>query len=333
MKVISVYNNFANTGGAQDMALRLAGSFSPHTTPIVLTRTSAGHITGDYEKAADFMQLSRKQVKDILRRWPDAVFLSHDRKSTTRLMIYKTMGLRNLKVVHVAHSVFDNLRRFTLFPEHVVAISKAVEANLKDYFKLPAQRITMIPNGLPDRGVKEPRRGPGIRILLMGRIYALKRQLEIAEALDGYLPEGTELYFAGTGPQEHELTQLLAAKKNMHFLGQIDPAKHICDYDYVLLFSQKEGLPLSLIEACMYGRPMITNTLPSVLEINEPGTTGISCRNLDELRSMIKDLPAPSSREYIRMARNARERYGQLFTESRMNEAYRSLLEKASTGK
>ena len=114
---------------------------------------------------------------------------------------------------------------------------------------------------------------------------------------------------------------------------QIDPAKHICDYDYVLLFSQKEGLPLSLIEACMYGRPMITNTLPSVLEINVPGTTGISCRDLDELRSMIKDLPAPSSREYIRMARNARERYGQLFTESRMNEAYRSLLEKASTGK
>ncbi|MDE6498435.1 MAG: glycosyltransferase family 4 protein [Muribaculaceae bacterium] len=333
MKVISVYNNFANTGGAQDMALRLAGSFSPDDVPVVLTRTPAERIARSYHDTADFRPLSLKYAKEIMRKWPDAVFMSHDRKSTTRLMLYKTLVLRKLKVVHVAHNVFDNLRRFTLFPEHVVAISKAVEANLKDYFRLPAERITLIPNGLSDKRVKEPRRGPGIRILLMGRICSVKRQLEIADALDGHLPEGTELYFAGRGPQERELEERLRSKHDMHFSGQIDPSKQIADYDYILLFSQKEGLPLSLIEACMYGRPMITNTLPSVLEINQPGVTGFACRDLDELKSTIRHLPVPGSEDYKAIARNARLRYEQCFTESRMLEAYRSLLEKAATGK
>ncbi len=326
MKVISVYNNFGNTGGAQDMALHLAAHFSPGETPVMLTATAPADVTPAYRTKARYITLTLKNVKKILREWPDAVFLSHDRKSTTRLMLYRAACRRPIKIVHVAHNVFTNLRFLTLFPKHVVAISRAVASNLLDYFKIPEKNITLIPNGLPDRGVRPVRQGPGIKILLMGRICSVKRQLEIVRAIDARLPAGTTLHIAGRGPQEQELTALLTTAKNTFYEGQIDPSAQIAGYDYVLLFSEKEGLPLSLIEACMYGRPMITNTLPSVLQINRPGITGYACDSFDALRQLVQELPSPGSAEYLDMARAARLRYETHFTERTMLDAYEAIL-------
>ena len=142
MEVISVYNNFANTGGAQDIALMLAQHFASGKQPMMLTTTSADNITTEYAGKADFRPLSLHSFRTIAAEHPGAIFLSHDRKSTTRLMIYRMLCRNHAKIVHVAHSVFDNLRFATLLPRHIVAISSGVRDNLISYFHIAPERIT-----------------------------------------------------------------------------------------------------------------------------------------------------------------------------------------------
>lgn len=323
MRVVSVYKNFANTGGAQSMALLLARHFSEDELPVVLTATPSDRIDNAYKGKADFRKLS---LKNLLTLAPGSVFLSHDRMSTTRLMLYRNWLRLPLQIVHVAHNTFSNLRFATLFPKRVVVISTGVKTNLTSYFHVPEDRITLIPNGINDRGVRAPRSGKGVRILLAGRICRVKRQVEIAAALRGKLPMGTELHFAGTGDQADVLLSTIANEPSMAYLGHVDIDEVIADYDYVLLFSEKEGLPLSLIESCMYGRPMITNDLPSVLDVNTDSLTGFVCSDFSYLVSTIASLPDPESDAYIAMAAAARERYEQKFRLETMLEAYERIL-------
>lgn len=326
MEVISVYNNFANTGGAQDIALMLAQHFASGKQPMMLTTTSADNITTEYAGKADFRPLSLHSFRTIAAEHPGAIFLSHDRKSTTRLMIYRMLCRNHAKIVHVAHNVFDNLRFATLLPRHIVAISSGVRDNLISYFHIAPERITFIPNGMLDAGSRAPRDAHDIRILHIGRICAVKRQIEIARTLTGKMPEHTSLHFAGRGELEEELRNTVAGLPDTHYIGHIKPAEEIDSFDYVLLCSEREGLPLSLIEACMFGKPMITNALPSVGDINIHGVTGYVCSSDDALIRTVGTLPTPDSDEYRRLAAGARKRYEQYFGLEKMLSAYDELL-------
>lgn len=333
MEVISAYNNFANTGGAQDMALLLAKHFSSHgERPIMLTSTDLSKIDVKYSEKADFIKYSIGNVAKLIKKHEGAIILSHDRKTTTKLILSARLTGRKLKIVHVAHNCFDNMSIFTLLPKNIVAISSAVYENLITYFKVDKSHITLIPNGLADKGVREPRKAQDIRILLAGRICNVKRQLEIAHALCGRLPNGVSLDFAGRGEDELKLDKYLKGNDQMHYIGQIYIDNHISDYDYVMLCSQHEGLPLSLIEACMYGKPMITNSHPAMLDVNTDGLTGYVCRDDNHLVEIIKNLAKPQDEEYTRMSHNARKRYDERFRLEIMYEAYDALFSRILDG-
>lgn len=326
MMLISVYNNFANTGGAQDVAILLARHFvKDNHKPIVLTSTPVDKIADKYSGVAEFKDLSYSTVRHLLKTCDNPVFLSHDRKATTRLMVYKLLGL-NFRLIHVAHNTFDNLRMLTLFPKEVVAISKGVYDNLREYFKIDMSRISMIPNGIVDKGLSTPRHSDDVRILLAGRICPVKRQVELARYLKGHLPANVILDFAGVGEDEVALKAEINGSPNIRYLGQINVEAEIENYDYVLLFSEKEGLPLILIEACMYGKPMISNDIPGVVDINIDGRTGYVCRNYESLAERLSALPPSNSEEYKRLSINARRHYENCFTRERMLSGYECLL-------
>lgn len=328
MKVASVYFNFANKGGAQKMALDLARLLCDESDalPVMLTSTPLDRIDPDLRDKAKFMTLTLRNLRRLSR--DGYIVLSHDRRSTTRIMLWRKLQLLKIKVVHVAHSVFDNLRFATILPSNVVAISTAVMDNLIGYFGLAPERITLIYNGLADLGHRKINSRKDIHIVLAGRICSVKRQVEIARALAGRIPEGVSLCFAGTGEQADLLTEAVAAESRMSYVGHLDMSRHIADFDYVLLFSEKEGLPLTLIEACMAGKPMITNDIRGALDINIAGETGFVCRDFDELARLLDSLPKPSSESYKCLSDNARHRYEECFSVDRMTAQYRALLEK-----
>lgn len=183
MKIISLYTNFANQGGAQDRAIQISTYFN-ESKPLILTETSLEQIIPSYAIAADFEKFSFRNVRKLAKE-KDIVFLSHHRKLTTKLIVYNWILGSNLKIVHCARNTFDNLKWLTLFPKNIIANSNGVKENLVSYFGVNPKNVTVIFNGIKDclnsRNAKTVCNT--INILLAGRICAVKRQVEIVNAL------------------------------------------------------------------------------------------------------------------------------------------------------
>lgn len=245
------------------------------------------------------------------------------------MWLKKVMG-RRLRVVHVAHNTFTDLKRQSLFPDTIIAVSHGVKENLVSYFGVPEERVHVIYNGVddaydPQTAVSRMRDGI-IRVLLPGRVCPVKQQLKIVEACMGRLSAHVHIDFAGEGEDLPRLRQLTSGSRQFHCLGLVDLKNYLPHYDYVMLFSQKEGLPLSLIRGGVFCKPQITNNLSVLREINEDKVTGFVFADFDSLVDGLNHLPDPDSEEYCRLAANARAKYERMFTVDRMITAYKQLL-------
>lgn len=326
IRVVSVYPNFANRGGAQDVVLQLAEKLNPGEKPIVLTYTDLADIVSDYHSQAQFIPFCRKSVRYLADE--HTVFLSHHRKNTSMLLLFNLLFGQKIHVVHVAHNTFTNLRQFTFFPKQIVAVSNGVKDNLIEYFRVPESHINVIFNGKPDyrnmRNRKTDTRE--IRILWPGRICEVKQQVEMVRKTRGKLAPHIHICFAGTGEELSMLKKEIECESQYHYMGFLDMADHLNEYDYVCLFSKKEGQPLSLIEGLMFGKPLITNNLLAVLDANVAKNTGFVFSDLASIVKGLNELPMPDSEEYARLSVNARLRYESLFTEERMIAQYRRVI-------
>ncbi|HBN47356.1 MAG TPA: hypothetical protein DD401_07175 [Prevotella sp.] len=325
-RVVNVYPYFRNQGGAQNVVLQLAENLNADF-PTVLISSPAKDVPDGYRNRAEYKRLSLATV----RRLADGstVFISHHRKTTLILILYQILLLRKLPVIHVAHSTFANLRWITLFPRKCVAISQTVKHNMIDYFKVPEKNITVIYNGVRDlasREILSVQDVGQINILFAGRLCKLKRQVLMAEYLQDKLPPHIHLFFAGEGEDKEALVKATGDNKQMHYLGQIDIRKEIGKFHYAMLFSEKEGLPLTLLESCMYGRPMLTNDIPAAIEINKNGKTGFVYRSIKAFAEALGKLPFPGTAEYKALSENARKEYEDRFREETMIEKYKTLM-------
>ena len=71
---------------------------------------------------------------------------------------------------------------------------------------------------------------------------------------------------------------------------------------------------------------MITNDIPSVLEVNEDHRTGYVFRSLDDLAAGIGSLPKPCDTVYTTLSKAARIKYEQLFREEYMIAHYKAVI-------
>lgn len=332
-RVISVYPNFANQGGAQDVALQLAVQLNNEDSPIVLTHTPQDKIITDYLNKARYLAFKLKNVSKLADK--NTVFLSHHRKCTSILLFFNLLLGGKLRIIHVAHTTFTNLKLFSSFPKNVIAVSNGVKDNLIHYFGVPENHIQVIFNGIKDtrdmRHDTSTSYGNEIRILLPGRICSVKQQVEIVKQTKGKLSPHIHIYFAGKGEDEDFLKEEIAGSPQYHYVGFINMDDSLDQYDYVCLFSQKEGLGMSLIYGLMFGKPLITNTIPAVLEVNKAGETGFAFANVAELITGLNHLPKPGSKEYSQMSVRARKKYEEKFTEERMIASYKRIVENVLT--
>jgi L-malate glycosyltransferase len=145
------------------------------------------------------------------------------------------------------------------FSDRVIAVSKSIRDYLINYEDVPADRIRVIPNGLPEKAMSSPREFCGKVVGGAGRLVPQKnfeRFLRIAHALQQIDAE-YEFRIAGAGPLEDSLRRFakelglriewLAAQTSLErFFGGID---------FFLLTSDFEGLPMTVLEALQYGVP------------------------------------------------------------------------------
>lgn len=117
--------------------------------------------------------------------------------------------------------------------------------------------------------------------LWMGRFIDVKNPemfLELARTFSDSI-----FIMAGDGPKREHLE--LNAPGNLRLVGWQQRELLLSATDVVVSTSLSEGMPLSLIEAQMSGRPVIAPNVGSIAEIVEDGSTGfIFDGNLSDLR-------------------------------------------------
>lgn len=145
------------------------------------------------------------------------------------------------------------------FSDRVIAVSKSIRDYLVRFEGVPADRICVIPNGLPEKSIPSPREVSGKVVGGAGRLVPQKnfeRFLRIASALQKIDAE-YEFRIAGTGPLEHSLRRLAAELGvRIQWLGaQPSLDRFFAEIDLFLLTSDFEGLPMTVLEALQYGVP------------------------------------------------------------------------------
>jgi len=136
---------------------------------------------------------------------------------------------------------------------------------------------------LQERGLIEKKFGlhsETLNVLWMGRLSWVKRPDRVNELAKRF-PK-INFVLAGDGELRAELTSV--APHNVQLLGVQNPDEMLSIADVVLLTSDSEGMPLTLIEGQMAGVPAVATDVGSVSEIISDTKTGyISSTNLDDI--------------------------------------------------
>lgn len=330
MKVFLVYDKLDRKGGVQTILFNLFHSLSIKGVDcfILSPIPFSNYIDRNRVPPVSYLQLGFK----ALRHLRGSLIFSHSRKTTTLLIILKRILGLDCEIVHVAHSVFHSKNMFTLFPDRVIAVSHAVKRNLEEYFRVRNDRIRVIYNGLEDviGEVSLPSYQPDkqIRILHAGRIVPVKRQVEIVHRLAKKLKQNIKIDFAGEGSDGDRLKAAIenSGCSNFSYLGYQDCIPRLTEkYHYVLLFSEKEGLGLSLVEGCMAGRPLITrgvNGCEACSEVCSDGYNGFIINDFEHLAQQLSGLDEISCDEYFKLCSNSRKLFEERFLITSMVESY-----------
>ncbi len=171
-----------------------------------------------------------------------------------------------------------------------VCVSEAVRRRLVEGYRYPPSRTITIRNGI-DRLHYHPkarisasradRSACPVTLVCAARLSPAKRIDVLLDALGMLLtePVSWRCLILGTGPLEAELrarADRLGLSGRVTFLGHVDDVRpHLREADLFVLSSDKEGLPLALLEAMACGLPAIVTDVGGTREAVDHKETGL----------------------------------------------------------
>lgn len=181
--------------------------------------------------------------------------------------------------------VFCSIEKYLSYLTDVIwCISKSDEIKAIDGIGIKKDKIVTLVNSItPIKDKSSP--DFNWRVLFVGRLTHPKRPDLIAEVI----LEDTrfKLDVVGDGDMLPFLIERYKNTDNISFLGAIDSFSDFYKYDIFVLLSESEGLPMSAIEACTAGLPMILSDVGGCFEIID-GNNGVLINNdKDELKSAL----------------------------------------------
>lgn len=227
----------------------------------------------------------------------------------------------------------------------VVCVSETDLLKARSLKLVTGDKLCVIYNGLPvpekNEGLLHEELGIRKGDIIIGTVARLAFQkdplflLEVAERLiTSYKRDKSNSHpcfvFIGDGPLRSECEKFInnkGLKRSVFLLGTREKAAELVqDFDIFVLFSRWEGLPLTIIEAMMAGRPVVANAVGGVGELVVHQETGLLINKLDvnEAEMALLNLIADPGKR-LSMGRSGRQRALNLFNIDRMVEKYREL--------
>lgn len=163
----------------------------------------------------------------------------------------------------------------------VVVFSDEQRSVIASRHRVDPDRIAVVPNGVDESfrytGVRSLSKKP--RLLFVGRLTVQKNVSLLLRALEG-VSDRFETVLVGDGALEAELRQVVDDLRlhNVHFHGRADGAELRDLYrqaDVFVLPSEREGLPLVLLEAMAMGLPIVATDVPGNRDVVVPKENGV----------------------------------------------------------
>lgn len=200
---------------------------------------------------------------------------------------------------HVFHGYFSPaktrlfiaLERFCArLSSRVLTVSERLKDELVAYGIAPAEKISVVPLGLDlapfaetPRGAGQLRRELGLSrdaplVGIVGRLAPIKNHRLFLEAAAQIEP-GAHVAIVGDGELRADLEAQAAAlglADRAHFLGwRRDLPAIYSDLDALVIASDNEGTPVSLIEAMAAGAPVVSTAVGGAPDLIDDGRTGL----------------------------------------------------------
>lgn len=260
-------------------------------------------------------------IKEI-RRFKPQVIHTHTAKAGFLGRIASVMSLHSSVRVHTFHGhllngYFGDFKRslvvlaekfLAIFTDHLLAVGEKVRQDLllagigsKNMFGVMPPGLSIGP--LPPR--KESCESLGLlnnqlQCAFIGRITQIKRPDRFLDLVAEIKRRKLEINFfiAGDGELMDSLRKRIAGENlPVTVLGwQSDIEKVLSAADIVVLTSDNEGTPLSLIQAGMCGLPVVTTNVGSVPDVVLDGVTGlITSMDIQEIADALETLVGDAS--------------------------------------
>lgn len=248
-------------------------------------------LRGDLDLAA------ARRMRQVLRAVKPDVVHVHSRRGADLFGGWASAGApwRAVLTRRVDHREWPPWARWKYRPyQAVIAISRAVEAELLDRVGLPAARVHRVPSGVPPHtplaDATRPRRAlaPALGLPRDARIAGVVAQLiprkghaVLLRALPPVLERHPRWHvvFFGRGPLEARLRNEIARAGldgRVHLAGFLpDLGLHLHELECLLHPALREGLGLAVLEAMSAGVPVAASAVGGLPDVIESGISGL----------------------------------------------------------
>mgnify|MGYP002640838541 CR=1 FL=1 len=241
----------------------------------------------------------------------------------TRLLVHVERGLARItsQIVTVGMQVRRDLLNAGIGrDEQYVVIRSGVRIKQPPDSFVARQQL-----GLPQRVTT---------VALIGRLTKVKRPDRFIEVAANLVADNTEVFFvvAGGGEDEAEIMDAaVALQLPMTFLGwRSDIETVLAASDVIVLTSDNEGTPLSLIQAALVGIPAVATDVGSVSEVVVDGVTGLLCPPSSESIAEKLSMLIQDSQLRSKMGVEARKFAKENYEPRQFLESHRTVYERSS---
>lgn len=163
-----------------------------------------------------------------------------------------------------------------------IAVSEEIKRDLKQYTSKYCKYImNTVPDIMPKKNIEDIRKKEKIKIGIIGRLTIPKNQFCFIDAAKEIckVKSNVEFYIIGDGELKNELDEYREKtniKEKINFIGAVsNPYEWMRRLDILVISSDFEGIPLTMLEAMSIGLPIVSTDVGGIPQVITSGYNGI----------------------------------------------------------